>query len=252
MPESLIDAPAEGEAMHEAALANGAKRRPADVPEKFWDEARGEIRVDALVKSYRELERRASRMVAAPENEDDAEGRARILRLLGWPDTPDEYQVEERHPLTAPDPEVNKRLHEAGFTRRQVQLVYDLAAERLLPLIAEAAAEFEADRERERLVRHFGGDERFRQSASQISAWGKANLPDAVYGALSATFDGVVAMERMMAKGEPALMREGAAETAPSETELRNMVRDPRYWRNREPAFVARVQEGFRRLFPNG
>jgi len=251
MPESLIDAPAPAEAMPTLAPADG-KRRPPEVPEKFWDDAKGEIRVDALLKSYRELERRSSRLVAAPDDDNDAEGRARLQRLLGWPETPDEYQVEQRHPLTAPDADVNKRLHEAGFTKRQVQLVYDLAAERLLPLIAEAAAEFEADRERDRLIEHFGGEERFRQSASQLAAWGKANLPEAVYTALSATFDGVLAIERMMAKGEPALMREGNAETAPSEQELRSMVRDPRYWRNREPAFVARVQEGFRRLFPNG
>ena len=38
-----------------------------------------------------------------------------------------------------------RRLHEAGFSTAQAQLVYDLAAERLLPLIAEAAGQFEAE-----------------------------------------------------------------------------------------------------------
>jgi hypothetical protein len=35
---------------------------------------------------------------------------------------------------------------------------------------------------------------------------------------------------------------------AAGEEELRKMMRDPRYWRTRDPAFVKAVTEGFRRL----
>ena len=28
------------------------------------------------------------------------------------------------------------------------------------------------------------------------------------------------------------------------------MMRDPRYWRERDPGFVAQVTEGFQRLYP--
>jgi hypothetical protein len=35
-----------------------------------------------------------------------------------------------------------------------------------------------------------------------------------------------------------------------TEDTLNEMVRDPRYWRDRDPDFIARVTEGFRRLFP--
>jgi hypothetical protein len=34
------------------------------------------------------------------------------------------------------------------------------------------------------------------------------------------------------------------------EEEVRVLMRDPRYWRDRDPAIVARVREGFRRLYP--
>ena len=40
--------------------ADATAERPAEVPEKFWDAAKGAVRVDALLKSYRELERRLS------------------------------------------------------------------------------------------------------------------------------------------------------------------------------------------------
>jgi hypothetical protein len=29
------------------------------------------------------------------------------------------------------------------------------------------------------------------------------------------------------------------------------MMRDPRYWRDRDPAFIAQVTEGFKRLYPS-
>lgn len=35
---------------------------------------------------------------------------------------------------------------------------------------------------------------------------------------------------------------------APNEADLRKMMRDPRYWREREPEFVKRVTDGFRQL----
>jgi hypothetical protein len=248
MPENLLD-PDDMPAT--AAPAGRSAGRPADVPEKFWDAEKGEIRIDALVKSYRELERRMARMVAIPADDSDAEARMRFLRALGVPETPDGYAIQPKHALTTPDPEINAKLHEAGFTPRQAQLVYDLAAERLLPLIAEAAAEFEADRERERLATTFGGTEAFARLAPQIAAWGRANLAPAAFEALAATHDGVVAMHRMMEKGEPRLAGRSDSARAPDESSLREMMRDPRYWQKREPDFVNRVTDGFRRLFPN-
>jgi len=222
--------------------------RPEDVPEKFWDQEVGQLRVDALLKSYRELERRLSQRMAPPHADAPEEEVQRFRRSLGIPDSPDEYQITAKHDLCCADNEVNKRLHDAGFTPAQAQLVYDLAAERLLPMIAEAATQFEADRQVEKLRAHFGGEERFRRIAQQLSAWGRANLPDAVFDALSTTSEGVMALHRMMEKGEPTVTRKADAAPAADEAGLREMMRDPRYWRTREPEFVKRVTDGFRRM----
>ncbi|WP_207539131.1 capsid assembly protein [Sabulicella rubraurantiaca] len=238
MSDSLLD----------AATAPAGKTRPDDVPEKFWDSEAGQLRVEALLKSYRELERRLPSRLAPPGPEAPEEERLRWRAMLGIPESPDAYEITPKHELVSPDREVNRMLHEAGFTSSQVQLVYDLAAERLLPLIAEAAQQFEADRQLEVLRNHFGGEERFCRVAGQIRAWGAAKLPPGVMEALSTTAEGVMAMERMMRGSEPALGRDSAAESQPDEAELRRMMRDPRYWRSREPEFVRRVSEGFRRL----
>ncbi len=240
MSDSLLD-----------AAATGTKPRPADIPEKFWDSEVGELRVDALLKSYRELERRLSSRMGPPGPDAPEEERRRWREMLGIPETPDAYEVTPKHELVGPDPRVNALLHEAGFTPAQVQLVYDLAAERLLPLIAEAAQQFEADRQLERLRDHFGGEERFRRVAAQIKAWGAAHLPPGVMEALSTTAEGVLAMERMMQGPEPRLQREAEAPAPADEAELRRLMRDPRYWRAREPEIVRRVTEGFRKLVGN-
>lgn len=239
MPEDLLQPPAARE-----------ERRPAppEVPEKFWDAEKGAIRVDALLKSYRELERRLSQRAGPPAPDAPPEELARFRAAMGIPETHEGYDIRAPHELCCPDPEVNRRLHAAHFTNEQAQLVYELAAEKLLPLIAEAAAEFEADRQRQKLHAHFGGEERFRQVAPQLAAWGRANLPPPVLEALSTTAEGVLALEQMMRKGEPALSRDAAPPQPESEAELRAMMRDPRYWRTREPEFVRRVTEGFRRL----
>jgi hypothetical protein len=238
MPEDLLQ-PAE---------ADGAAPRPADVPEKFWDAETGTLRTEALLKSYRELERRLSQRAGPPGQDAAPEDLLRFRQTMGIPDAPDGYEITPPHDLCCADAELNGRLHAAHFTQGQAQLVYELAAERLLPLIAEAAAEFEANRQREKLAAHYGSEERFKAMAAQLSAWGKAKLPAPVYAALSSTAEGVLALERMMQGGEPGLARDGVTPPGESEVELRAMMRDPRYWRTREPAFVTRVTEGFRRL----
>lgn len=226
----------------------GRAERPEGVPEKFWDTELGELRVEALLKSYRELERKLSARFAPPGEDAPEEERQRFRRAIGVPDTAEEYQVEPRHELIGADPEVNAALHRAGFTPSQVQLVYDLAAERLLPIVAEAASQFEAERQRDRLRSEFGGEDRYRRTAKQIATWARATLPEEMVAALSTTADGVIALHRMMEKGEPSLARQAEAPEGMDEASLRRMMRDPRYWRSREPDFVKRVTEGFRRL----
>ena len=221
------------------------------VPEKFRDPETGELRSDALLASYRELEKKLSGMMPRPEDE---ESRQRVMRSLGCPECADDYELDITHGLFTADPEVNRRLHAKGLTNDQVQEVYNLAAERLVPAIFEMAQEFQADREVERLVAAFGGTERWAEVSRQLLAFGKKNLPPDVLGSLSSSFEGVMALYRMM-KGqgeEPALAGsalESAASGAADEITLRGMMRDPRYWRERDPSYVAQVTTGFQRMY---
>jgi hypothetical protein len=225
--------------------------RPAGVPEKFWDAEAGCVRADALLKSYLEIERKLGSMIALPADETDREGYSRLHRALGVPDSPGDYQITSRSELLESSPELNAKLHAAGFTPQQAQLVYDLAADHLLPLVDELLDEFGSARDSERLANRFGGTEAWRALAGQIKTWGHASLSDEVFQTLSGSYDGVLAMHQMMQAREPAVLRDGdGAQAGPDENTLSQMMRDPRYWRDRDPDVIAKVTEGFRRLYP--
>jgi len=225
--------------------------RPAGVPEKFWDGEAGCIRTDALLKSYLEIERKLGSMIALPADDADLDGRRRLHRALGVPESPDGYQVAAPSDLVESNPEINAKLHAAGFTPQQAQLVYDLAADHLLPLVDEVLDEFGSARDSERLAHRFGGNEAWRALAAQIKTWGHANLSDEVFTTLSTSYDGVLAMHQMMQAREPAVLHDGEGpQAALDEASLSQMMRDPCYWRDRDPGVIAKVTEGFRRLYP--
>ena len=221
------------------------------VPEKFRDPATGQINVDALLRSYVELERRMSQMIELPGPQSAPAARASFHCSLGVPARPEDYDIRCDHPLIEPDAEVNKRLHAAGFTPAQAQLVYDLAGERMIPAIEDLAGDFQAQAQLERLVRYFGGEEKWTDVARSLSAWGRQNLPPEVFATLSTTSEGVMTLFKMMNSGEPGLLRDGESPPMVGEDELKRMMADPRYWRERDPSFVAQVSDGFKRLYPN-
>ncbi len=245
--EHLPDGPT---AENAAEPAPERPQPPPDVPEKFWDPDAGAIRVDALLRSYVELERKLGRSLPQPEGPEDREARERLLAALGRPASPDDYRIDVPDERLRPDPELNRRLHAAGFTQEQVQLVYELAADRLLPVLDELAHEAERVRQQERLAQHFGGHDRWREVAREIKTWAEANLEPEVFATLSTSYQGVLTLHRMMQASEPALL--GRADHPAERLDLEaldRLIRDPRYWRDRDPSFIARVTEGFKSLY---
>lgn len=211
-----------------------AKDMP-QVPEKFIDAESGEIRLDALVKSYRALETKLSQSTSAPAK----------------PETPEEYKAKVNPGLLEFDDELNAKLFEREFTAEQVQTIYDLAGEYLIPMFAKMRAEFEADRDLERLIDQFGGAENWQEVSRQLMNFGKKNLPQSVFENLASSYDGVIALYKMMgqesAQSSLATVSEPSLENDPQG--LQSMMRDPKYWKERDPAFIAKVTRGFERLY---
>jgi hypothetical protein len=200
------------------------------IPDKFKDPSTGELKVESLLTSYSELEKRLSKTPSAPKS-------------------PDDYCVNCDHGYFGVDKDLNQKLHAKGFTNEQVQTVYDLAAEKMVPLVFQMAADYNAEREIEKLVKHFGGEEQWREMSRQLLAFGQKALPADVLETLSSSYEGVLSLHRMMKGEEPGLSRAEPVGNKQGELELQSMMRDPKYWRDQDPSFVSKVTEGFQKLY---
>ncbi len=227
--------------------ASDSAQKPEGIPDKFWDVDKGEVRIEALLKSYMELEKRMSNSV--PEPTDD-ETRARFLKAAGVPATPAEYKIAVKDNLFEPDMDLNTRLHAKGFTPEQAQEVYDLAVETMIPMIMDMAGEFQADREINRLIEHFGGEDQWREASRQMLTFGQKNLPAPVLEGMSSSYEGIMALYKMMQSEEPmTLGAKGKTMSSNGEKDLQSMMNDPKYWRDKDPAFIAKVTDGFKNIY---
>lgn len=210
--------------------------RPYGLPDAFWDEQNQTVRIEELIAAYNDLARRDDNLIET--------------NLRNMPESYDKYQIRIPSPLLDIDEDILKRFYEKGFSNEQAQLVYDLAGERVLPVLDEMAVNFEAERQLEKLGRHFGGRDKFNEVSRQISAWAKQNVNTEVYEALASTAEGVIALYNMMSSSEPALLREGFGGEELNEATLRKMMEDPRYWRDKDSAYIAKITRGFEKLYP--
>ncbi|MBQ9738630.1 MAG: hypothetical protein IJV75_03865 [Alphaproteobacteria bacterium] len=211
------------------------------IPSKFKDAKTGEINVQALLKSYLELEKKLS-------------NRSKLLpaTTVGtMPNSPDEYKIVMKNPKLVMDEDMNKHLFELGFTNEQLQAVYDLAADKIIPLLENLSADYRADKEMAELENEFGGAEAFNTIARQISAWGEKNLNPEIFNALSTSKEGIMTIYKMMNdQSEPTVLSVSSPNYEPvSEDSLRKMMQNPKYWKEQDPALLKRVEEGFKRLY---
>lgn len=170
--------------------------------------------------------------------------------VSGLPASYDRYQIKITNPLLEKDEEVLKRLFDKKFTNEQAQLVYDLASEKVIPVLDQLTVNFEAQKQLEKLVSYFGSQERFNEISRQLSSWAKENIRPEIYDALGSTYEGVIALYKMMSSNEPILGREGSKSEELSEESLRKMMEDPRYWRDKDTNYVNKITKGFERLYP--
>ena len=212
-----------------------------NIPDKFKNPQTGELKTDELLKSYLALEKKLGERSVSGAN----------IHNGFMPSSPDEYQIEMKNELLTPDAEINQKLFDLGFTNEQVQAVYDLAAEKVIPMMQELCLNYKSDQELAALEKEFGGADQFNTMARQISAWGEKNLKPEIYDVLSSSKDGIMTMYKMMTDGtEPSVMKNAKNEMyGDTEESLKALMRDPNYWKKQDPALVKRVEEGFKRLY---
>ena len=214
------------------------------IPEKFLDD-NGELNTSALIKSYCELEKKMSNMISLPKDDSDENTKQKFNRAIGVPDTADEYPKNELFDNES----VREKFHEIGLTSKQVEKIYSIAEEFLQPTIKNLFELQNQNNAINELKKFFGGTEKMNDALREINAFGERFLPSDAFDELCATPQGIQGIYKMMQSMEPdVLINKNESENLTDDM-LRDMMRNPKYWRDYDAEYVRKIENGFKKLY---
>ena len=225
------------------AGGNPPDSKPDWVADKFWNAETKTIRNEPLHKAYNELEGK----MRGKEDEIRESIRAEMVAAA-----PDEYKVNLSEDLKIPDNvEFNLTAEDPmvgwffGFAKENgmSQETVDKAINEYIGV--ELSNLPDVGKEIEKLGDH-GQDRMLR-----VHNWLESKLSDAQFTAINpllSSADQVEALEVLMKSSGPGDFQGDGGGKPLSLEELREMQDDPRYWREKNPAFIAKVTAGFKRL----
>ena len=214
------------------------------IPEKFLNND-GTLNTEALMKSYSELERKIGTMITVPNNDSDETVRARFNRAIGVPESAEEYPTDELFD----DENLKNKFHEIGLTSTQVEKIYSIANEFLAPVISELYETQNENNAVAELKSFFGGTEKMNEALHAINAFGSKYLPADAFDELCSTPQGIQGIYRMMQSIEPSVETERNEVKNLTDSDLRRMMRDPKYWRDNDAEYIRKIENGFKKLY---
>lgn len=251
MSESLMQSQGQSEASEETAApqtesteaATGDQPPPSERPEWLPEKYNSP---EDLAKAYKELE---SKIGAKEETL-----REKIIEELqaeaygDRPESPGHYELPEFVNVEeAADNELLKwwsdHAYENGYSQEEFQQGIEMYAKAL----EQYAPDLEAEEAK------LGDNANSRIEAASLFA--NKFFPEEAMPAIERmceSADGIIALEAIMEAMKDGSYSGGDNPTAGmSESDLREMMNDPRYWspKDRDPHFVKQVEEGFRAIF---
>lgn len=214
------------------------------IPEKFLNED-GTLNTDALLKSYSELEKKMGTMISVPNESTDEVTRAKFYRAIGVPENADAYPM---NPLFD-DADLRAQFFEIGLTSSQVEKIYKIAEEYLSPVLSELFIAQNETNEISELKNFFGSEEKMKEALRAINSFGEKYLPREAFDALCSSAQGIQSVYRMMQSMEPSVQTDENISQNLTDDELRRMMRDPKYWRDQDPEYVRKIENGFKKLY---
>lgn len=226
------------------APALRADGKPGWLPEKFKSEA-------DLATSYKELERRQftrKEEVAAQVKAD-----LQTEREKDMPKAPVDYEFT---PIKAgdgkeirlnPEDPLTKWFQNVAWEMKLSNKQFEKLAGDYIKVDQMRAPDWTKESEA------LGGAADLR--LDRVSGWAKGNLPQEMYdtfAAMPATASMVKMFEHVMTlAGEPAFVPDDSGDGFKEKLtrdDLREMMKDPKYWREKDPRFISQVRAGFRRV----
>ncbi len=214
------------------------------IPEKFLDD-KGELNTSALVKSYCELEKKMSNMISLPKDDSDDATKQKFNHAIGVPDSAADYPI---NPLFE-DESVREKFHEIGLTSKQVEQIYAIAEEFLQPTLKNLFQLQNQTNAINELKNFFGDDEKMKDALREINAFGERYLPKDAFDELCATPQGIQGIYKMMQSMEPDVLTNKSSTENLTDDVLRDMMRDPKYWRDHDEEYIRKIENGFKKLY---
>ena len=215
-----------------------------NVPEKFLDE-NGELNTNALIKSYCELEKKMGTMVAVPNEDSDDSVKQKFNHAIGVPDNASEYPTN----YLLDDESVREKFHQIGLTSKQVEQIYNIAEEFLHPTLQNIFQIQSQTNAINELKKFFGSSEKMEDALKEINAFGEKFLPKDAFEELCSTPQGIQGIYKMMQSMEPEVFTNKNESENLSDDALRTMMKDPKYWRDQDPEYVRKIENGFKKLY---
>ena len=215
-----------------------------NVPEKFLDE-NGELNTNALVKSYCELEKKMGTMVSVPNEDSDDSVKQKFNHAIGVPDNASEYPIN----YLLDDESVREKFHQIGLTSKQVEQIYNIAEEFLHPTLQNLFQIQSQTNAINELKNFFGSSEKMEEALKEINAFGEKFLPKDAFEELCSTPQGIQGVYKMMQSMEPEVFTNKNTTEILSDDMLRMMMKDPKYWRDQDPEYVRKIENGFKKLY---
>ena len=215
-----------------------------NIPEKFLN-TDGTLNTDALLKSYSEIEKKIGTMISVPNKDSDSDTKAKFNRAIGVPESADDYPTNAMFD----DDSLREKFLEIGLTKSQVEKIYQIAEEFLTPILSDlfnAQTETNAIAE---LKNFFGDDDKMREALRAINTFGEKYLPKEAFNELCSTPQGIRSIYAMMHSMEPSIQTDETQSKNLTDSELRRMMRDPKYWRDQDPEYVRQIENGFKKLY---
>lgn len=214
------------------------------IPEKFLNED-GTLNSEALLKSYSELEKKIGTMISVPTEESDETVRTKFYKAIGVPENASEYPINEMFD----DDSLREKFHEIGLTKTQVEQIYKVAEEYLSPILSELFCIENESSAMSELKNFFGSEDKMKDALIAIKNFGEKFLPTDAFESLCSTPQGIQSVYKMMQSMEPKVMTEKSSSEILSDSDLRRMMRDPKYWRDQDPEYIRKIENGFKKLY---
>ena len=199
------------------------------VPDKFKKD--GVVQYDNLLKSYNELQKQFHNRDIDPE----------IDMEKGYDINMENLNINRNNDL-------EQTLMENGFSQKQTQLIYELANQYMGDELNEISQTKLQLMEGE-LSNHFGGDEKWQSVKEDIAKWGQANLNPETFAELARDTKGIKNIYTMMNSAREFPLSDNNNAPVISRESLSQMMDDPKYWRDKDPAHIAKVEQGFKDLY---